>query len=136
MLRLLLFILVLGNRSLKSKKQFRGNSTRKNINKKRGSQERNAFEIVIPKIAGHLPANYTAFDVIDNLKRYLHTSVTVFIQTDCIQRKFSGILINVANDYIEILNIKFYRLPLSMFYKNYIISIPINKIAAVTYFQV
>ena len=136
MLRLLLLILAFGTRSLKNKKQFCCNPARKNFNKKRGSRERNTFEIAIPKVTGQLPTNYMQLNVRDNLKQYLHTSVTVFIQTDWIQSKFSGILVNVADNYIEILNVKFYRLPLSKFYKTYIVSIPISKIVALTYFQV
>lgn len=92
-----------------------------------------SHDLIIISHNNLVPLNYMEITLKDMLAKYLFSTITVFVSSNLRFNSFSGILIRVANDYIQLMKIKYITFPLIKTYKTCVIDIPINYINAVSY---
>lgn len=78
-----------------------------------------------------IPVDWVKIDIREMLLRRLYTTVIIVVQLERQSLSFSGILINVEKDYTELMKLEYiYGIPCRIC-RRFIVTIPINKIAAV-----
>jgi len=88
----------------------------------------------------HKQSNFSFLDsecltLSDLMCNFLHSSIIVYVSSKNHKQSFAGILIQVRADFIVLLYTKYIRLPFRVLYNSKLISIPISKIQAVSYYS-
>lgn len=100
---------------------------------KNNCQRNDSYNIIIRRGCTLLSEDLQCTSLHDLLFNHLYSSIIVCVSSRNYIRKFSGVLLKVTPEFIVLLSTRYIRLPFRTIYNSKFITIPIDKIAAVSY---
>jgi len=114
-------------------KKNRFNKREKINDKKKNYQRNDSSQIIIYKRFELYNEAQRCTNLYELLYNHLYSSIIVYVSSKTQIQRFSGILLNVNPQFIVLLSTRYIKLPFRTLYNSKFISIPIDKIDAISY---